>query len=248
MSRLSFPRPFTAAFHRTPCVLLNDHRITRARFPCWALRSTESLYAQPFSSLSFDPLTLTSAVGPPPSSSLLNSKWSLDRRHIYLLNLIACSAAISTAWLFFSAIPSLLAVKEAAESLEKLLNVAAEELPDTMAAVRLSGMEITDLTTELGDLGLVQEITDAVRSSTRVVRIAEDRLHYFTSMGPTVSMQVRDDSSNKMDSPMVAKTAKNMREGIAKGRVVFGVLISVMKFSRWALNFFGDRRKKKLSV
>lgn len=64
----------------------------------------------------------------------------------------------------------------------------------------------------------------------------------------SVSMQLQDDSNNRMDSPIVAKTAKNMREGIAKGRIVFGVLISVMKFSRWALNFFGDRRKKKLSV
>ncbi|KAH7652653.1 hypothetical protein IHE45_19G031200 [Dioscorea alata] len=108
MSRVLFSRPFTAAFHRTPCVLLNNHRITRARFPCSALRTTQSLPVRPFSSLSFDPLTLTSAVGSPPSSSLLNSKWSLDLRHIYLLNLIACSAAVSTAWLFFSAIPSLL--------------------------------------------------------------------------------------------------------------------------------------------
>lgn len=46
------------------------------------------------------------------------------------------------------------AFKRAAESLEKLLDVAREELPDTMAAVRLSGMEISDLTMELSDLGL----------------------------------------------------------------------------------------------
>ena len=46
------------------------------------------------------------------------------------------------------------AFKRAAESLEKLLDVTREELPDTMAAVRLSGMEISDLTMELSDLGL----------------------------------------------------------------------------------------------
>lgn len=33
------------------------------------------------------------------------------------------------------------------------MDAAREELPDTMAAVRLSGMEIIDLTTELSDLG-----------------------------------------------------------------------------------------------
>lgn len=43
-----------------------------------------------------------------------------------------------------------------------------------MAAIRLSGMEISDLTMELSDLG--QEITQGVRSSTRVVRMAEEKL------------------------------------------------------------------------
>lgn len=38
------------------------------------------------------------------------------------------------------------------------MDVTREELPDTMAAVRLSGMEISDLTMELSDLGLVQNI------------------------------------------------------------------------------------------
>lgn len=46
------------------------------------------------------------------------------------------------------------ALKGAAESLEKLMDVTREELPETMAAVRLSGMEISDLTMELSDLGL----------------------------------------------------------------------------------------------
>lgn len=46
------------------------------------------------------------------------------------------------------------AFKRAADSLAKLMDVMREELPDTMAAVRLSGMEISDLTMELSDLGL----------------------------------------------------------------------------------------------
>lgn len=35
------------------------------------------------------------------------------------------------------------------------MDVTREELPDTMAAIRLSGMEISDLTMELSDLGFV---------------------------------------------------------------------------------------------
>ncbi|CDP01483.1 unnamed protein product [Coffea canephora] len=75
---------------------------------------------------------------------------------------------------FCWAIPTMLAFKRAAESLEKLLDVTKEELPDTMAAVRLSGMEISDLTMELSDIG--QEITQGVKSSTRAVRVAGERL------------------------------------------------------------------------
>lgn len=45
------------------------------------------------------------------------------------------------------------------------MDVAREELPDTMAAVRLSGMELSDLTMELSDLGL------ALKHSTSVLVI-----------------------------------------------------------------------------
>ncbi|KAJ6877263.1 hypothetical protein NC651_030104 [Populus alba x Populus x berolinensis] len=41
---------------------------------------------------------------------------------------------------------------KAATSLSKLADTAREELPSTMAAIRLSGMEISDLTLELSDL------------------------------------------------------------------------------------------------
>lgn len=63
------------------------------------------------------------------------------------------------------------------------MDVTREELPETMAAVRLSGMEISDLTMELSDLG--QEITQGVRSSTKAVRIAEERLRQLTNMNPS---------------------------------------------------------------
>lgn len=44
------------------------------------------------------------------------------------------------------------AMRKAAVSVEKLADIAREELPGTMAAIRLSGMEISDLTLELNDL------------------------------------------------------------------------------------------------
>ncbi|KAF8115761.1 hypothetical protein N665_0025s0212 [Sinapis alba] len=121
---------------------------------------------------------LTSSVGQP---LLQLSQWTLTpQKHFVLLNIVACVTAISASWLFLAAIPTLLAFKKAAESLEKLLVVTREELPDTMAALRLSGMEISDLTMELSDLG--QGITQGVKSSTRAIRVAEDRLRRLTNM------------------------------------------------------------------
>ncbi|XP_050204229.1 uncharacterized protein LOC126654429 isoform X2 [Mercurialis annua] len=116
------------------------------------------------------------SVGSPPHLS----HWKFTQRHITLLSVTVCITAVSATCLFLSAIPTLLAFKRAAESLEKLMDVTREELPHTMAAIRLSGMEISDLTMELSDLG--QEITQGVKSSTKAVRIAEERLRGFTNM------------------------------------------------------------------
>ncbi|XP_071732303.1 uncharacterized protein [Rutidosis leptorrhynchoides] len=142
--------------------------------------STNTSSFQPSVDSSSISSTLNSSVGSPSSSVPTLSQWNLNQRHVTVLNFIACTTAISAALLFFSAIPTLLAFKRAAESLEKLLDVTREELPDTMAAVRLSGMEISDLTMELSDLG--QDITRGVKSSTRAVRLAEERLRRLTNM------------------------------------------------------------------
>ncbi|KAG6496054.1 hypothetical protein ZIOFF_043902 [Zingiber officinale] len=187
--------------------------------------------------------SLSAAVGPPVHSPIF--QWNLDRRHILLLNFTVCAAAVSAAWIFFSAIPTLLAFRKAAESIEKLLDVTTEELPDTMAAVRLSGMEISDLTTELSDLG--QELTQGVKNSTRAVRVAEDRLRRLTTMNPAVTMQGKTPQSDQTVEPAVARTARNMREGIVNGRVAFGLIFSLTQVSRWAFNFLTSDAGKKSS-
>ncbi|KAI4345185.1 hypothetical protein L6164_012333 [Bauhinia variegata] len=133
-----------------------------------------------------EPPHYTSTVGSSLlSSSLQLSHWNFSQRHITVLNVVACLTAISATWLFCSAIPTLLAFKRAAESLEKLMDVTREEIPDTMAAIRLSGMEISDLTMELSDLG--RGITQGVKSSTRAVRVAKEGLGRLTNMAPSGS-------------------------------------------------------------
>ncbi|KAA8546900.1 hypothetical protein F0562_003329 [Nyssa sinensis] len=157
----------------------NSCRLSDLRFPHRRLVSLQSDNASSEPSI---PSHFIATVGSSPSSLQL-SQWNLTHRHILMLNVIACAAAISATWLFCYAIPTLLAFKREAESMEKLMDVTREELPDIMAAVRLSGMEISDLTMELNDLG--QEITQGVRSSTRVVRLAEERLRRLTNMAPS---------------------------------------------------------------
>ncbi|KAI9116908.1 hypothetical protein K1719_011907 [Acacia pycnantha] len=175
------------------------------------------------------------------SPSLHPSHWNLTHRHITLLNFVACVTAISATWLFCSAIPTLLAFKRAAESMEKLMDSTREELPDTMAAIRLSGMEINDLTSEISDLG--QDITQGVRSSTRAVHLAEEGLRGFTTMASSASLQAVATLKAKPVEPVVARTARGLREGLVKGRTILQMLFTLTRFSKLALNYITRRRK-----
>ncbi|XP_048426919.1 uncharacterized protein LOC125467932 isoform X1 [Pyrus x bretschneideri] len=185
----------------------------------------------------------TETLGSPSLSqtSLLHlPQWNLTHRRIVFLNVVACAVAVSATWLFCSAIPALLAFKKAAQSLEKLMDVMREELPDTLTAVRLSGMEISDLTMELSDLG--QEITQGVRSSTRAVRVAEERLRRLKNMAPSASVQVVSQKT-EVPGPILAKTARGIREGILNGRALWQMFFTLTRFSRLALHYLTNRTK-----
>lgn len=181
------------------------------------------------------------------SSSLPLSHWNFSQRHLTLLQALAVVTAICTTWLFCSAIPTLLAFKRAAESLEKLMDTAREELPDTMAAIRLSGMEISDLTTQLSDLG--QEITQGVKRSTRVVRSAEEGLRRLTTMPSSSSASLQGIEQRPKTEPdsgalAVARSAKGARDGIIKGRSMLKMFFSLAQFSSFALKFITGRGKR----
>ncbi|KAL6576021.1 hypothetical protein OROHE_000492 [Orobanche hederae] len=199
-------------------------------------RHIASFTVQPTENVSSEPSVssrLTSTIGP--SSSFHLSQRTITHRHIQVLIFFACTAAISATWLFCSAIPTLLAFKKAAQSLEKLMDVTREELPDTMAAVRLSGMEISDLTMELSDLG--QEITKGVRSSTRAVRLAEERLRRLTNMNPKEAGPTKP----QITGPVLARTARSMREGIVKSRAALRMIFTLIRYSKILLKYLTSR-------
>ena len=58
--------------------------------------------------------------------------------------------------------------------MEALLHVLREEIPDTAAAVRLSGLEIADAVEEVGALG--SDLTEGIRASARMMAGAEQGL------------------------------------------------------------------------
>jgi len=186
--------------------------------------------------------SFVSTVGnspPIPSNSL--ATWNLTHRHLLLLNVIACVVAVSASCLFFAAIPTLIALRKAAESLANLLDVTREELPGTMAAVRLSGMEISDLTMELSDLG--QEITEGVRRSTRAVRAAEDGLRHMTNMASVASLQDRAKVQADIMKPAIARTARSLHDGIVQGRSTLKSLIAFNQLSGWLSRYWFQKRK-----
>lgn len=195
-----------------------------------------------FASSSVQSVDLSSAVGSSPE--LRPYQYTFTHRHIHVLGFMACGVAISATWLFCSAIPTLLAFRRAVESLEKLMDATREELPDTMAAVRLSGMEISDLTTELGDLG--QEITQGIRNSTRAVRLAEERLRQLTNMTTSTPVQVVAPKETGIHEPSLARSARGAREGIVKCRATIQTFFTLARFSMKLLSYLRFRAKASI--
>ncbi|OEL29593.1 hypothetical protein BAE44_0009392 [Dichanthelium oligosanthes] len=89
----------------------------------------------------------------------------------FLLTAVAVTTSVAFSSMVAVAVPTMLAMRRAANSFTMLADAALEELPSTMAAVRLSGMEISDLTVELSDLS--HEISDGVNKSAKVVQAVE---------------------------------------------------------------------------
>lgn len=89
----------------------------------------------------------------------------------FALAFVACSLSGALAACLLAAIPTLLALKSTAEELAALAAALREEVPDTAAAVRLSGLELSDAIEEVG--GLTADVGSGIRSSARALAAAE---------------------------------------------------------------------------
>ncbi|XP_010550239.1 PREDICTED: uncharacterized protein LOC104821131 isoform X2 [Tarenaya hassleriana] len=166
---------------------------------------------------------------PSPSSILRSAKLSLSDQAFFLLAFIACTTSVAFTSLVITAIPTLNAMGRAATSLAKLADTAREELPSTMAAIRLSGMEISDLTLELNDLS--HEIADGVNKSTQAVQAAEAGIKQIGVLArqqtmsmiqeraslPAISLQPVVSGAAKKTSRAVRQATKTLLNIIAGG-------------------------------
>ena len=107
-------------------------------------------------------MAMTSGVGAavlPPSMSVAGG-------------VVACVVGSAVAAFLLALIPVLQAVKGAADEIAGLAAAIREEVPDTLAAVRLSGLELTDCLEEVGEL--THEVGAGVKSTGRAVTYTVD--------------------------------------------------------------------------
>ncbi|KAE9616387.1 hypothetical protein Lalb_Chr03g0024371 [Lupinus albus] len=170
-------------------------------------------------SSSDEPIILRTQVGTPklPSFPSPFPNLTFNDQAFFLLAFIASTTSVAFASLVFTAVPTLLAMRNAAISLSKLADTARQELPSTMAAIRLSGMEISDLTLELSDLS--HEIADGVNKSTQALQSAEAGIRKISSMAQqqTISM-IEERASLPVISlqPVVVGAAKKTSRAVGR--------------------------------
>ncbi len=80
---------------------------------------------------------------------------------LFWLGLSLLLVAVSLTAVLVAAVPALQEIARAARSIEKLADTLSRELPPTLEAIRLTGLEISDLT---------DDITEGVKSAGQVVK------------------------------------------------------------------------------
>eukprot|EP00249_Psilotum_nudum_P014189 c24709_g1_i4 orf=425-1294(-) len=176
-------------------------------------------------------VTVASAVGAPFEGF---ASLSPTDKAFVLLGFIACMIASALLALLAAAIPTLNAMRRAALSLERLADTAREELPSTMAAVRLSGMEFSDLTLELSDLS--QEISEGVRSSARAVRAAEVGIRRIGSLAASQTLTMLQEHANfrvEAVKPVMASALESTCQAVTQVRRALLSITSLPALSKW---------------
>ncbi|XP_071717333.1 uncharacterized protein [Rutidosis leptorrhynchoides] len=161
-----------------------------------------------------------------PSSTFL-PRFSLSDQAFFLLTFIACTVSVSFAGFVMAAVPTLFAMSRTAIALAKLADTAQKELPSTMAAIRLSGMEISDLSLELSDLS--HEISDGVNKSAQAVQTAKAGVQQISSLARDKTMSMIEERAKLPEisiQPVVAGVARKTSQAVGHASKSFMNMIS----------------------
>jgi hypothetical protein len=101
---------------------------------------------------------------------------------LFFLGLSILLVAVSLTAVLMVALPTMIELARAARSVEKLADTLMRELPPTLEAIRLTGLEISDLT---------DDVSQSVQSAGRVVKRVDDSLTTARSQASRVQVTTR---------------------------------------------------------
>jgi uncharacterized protein YoxC len=101
---------------------------------------------------------------------------------LFWLGLSILLVAVSLTAVLIAAVPALQELARAARSIEKLADTLRRELPPTLEAIRLTGLEISDLT---------DDINDGVKSASQVAKQVDESLSSAKNQAKNVQMNTR---------------------------------------------------------
>jgi uncharacterized protein YoxC len=101
---------------------------------------------------------------------------------LFWLGLSLFLVAVSLTAVLIALIPAVLEISRAARSAEKLFDTLRREFPPTLEAIRLTGLEISELT---------DDINDGVNSATEVVRQVDRGLSDARKQAQKISVGTR---------------------------------------------------------
>lgn len=101
---------------------------------------------------------------------------------LFFLGLSVLLVAVSLTAVFIAALPALQEVARAARSAEKLFDTLRRDLPPTLEAIRLTGLEISDLT---------DDVSDGVKSAGQVVKQVDQSLDSARKQAKNIQVSTR---------------------------------------------------------
>ena len=145
---------------------------------------------------------------------------------LFFLGLSVLLVAVSLTALLVAALPVLQELARAARSADKLFDTLRRDLPPTLEAIRLTGLEITDLTDDVSDgvksAGqVVKQVDQSLDSAKKQVRNIETNTRsVFAGVKAAWKSLARSANRSLERLPASQKRVMQMRrEGIARSEV-----------------------------